>query len=71
MEERVGLVTAPLLLAATEDPVSYLHIAKVAGAYPNAKSVKVTEIVGGRIPLMEQRTAEVVAAIESFLNDVM
>ncbi|MEU3855259.1 alpha/beta hydrolase [Streptomyces sp. NPDC029554] len=72
MEERVELVTAPLLLlAATEDPVSYPHVGKVATAYPNAKSVKVVEIAGGRIPLMEQKTADVVAAIESFLDDVM
>lgn len=71
MEDRVGSVTAPLLvLAATEDPVSYPHTAKVAAAYPNATSVEVVEIQGGRIPLMEQKTAEVVAAIGSFFDSV-
>jgi pimeloyl-ACP methyl ester carboxylesterase len=71
MEERAGLVTAPVLvLAATEDPVSYPHTAKLATAYPNAKSSTVVEIDGGRIPLMEQKTAEVVAAIESFFDSV-
>ncbi|MFJ9587961.1 alpha/beta fold hydrolase [Streptomyces acidicola] len=71
MEDRVGLVTAPvLLLAATEDPVSYPHTDKVAAAYSNAKSVEVVEIEGGRIPLMEQKTAEVVAAIDTFFGAV-
>jgi pimeloyl-ACP methyl ester carboxylesterase len=71
MEDRVGSVTAPLLvLAATEDPVSYPHTAKVAAAYPNAASVSVVEIEGGRVPLMEQKPAEVVAAVRSFLDSV-
>ena len=71
MEDRVSLVTAPLLvLAATEDPVSYPHVSKVAGAYPNARSVEVTEIEGGRIPLMEQKTAEVAAAIDAFFDSL-
>ncbi|MBZ6083662.1 alpha/beta hydrolase [Streptomyces olivaceus] len=71
MEERVGLVTAPLLfLAATEDPVSYPHTGKVAAAYPRAKSVQVVEIEGGRIPLMEQKAGEVVSAIDAFFDSV-
>lgn len=71
MEDRVGLVVAPvLLLAATEDPVSYPHTAKVAAAYVKAKSIEVVEIEGGRIPLMEQKTAEVVAAIDAFFESV-
>ncbi|MGC7100611.1 alpha/beta fold hydrolase [Amycolatopsis lurida] len=71
MEERVELVTAPVLvLAATDDPVSYPHTAKVAGAYVNAKSVEVVEIVGGLIPLMEQKATEVAEVVEAFLRRV-
>lgn len=69
MEDRVAMVTAPLLLlAATEDPVSYPHTGRLAASYPNAKSVNVVEIEGGRIPLMEQKTAQVVTAIEGFFD---
>ncbi|MGP4030379.1 hypothetical protein [Actinomadura sp. 3N407] len=71
MEERVGLVTAPaLILAATEDPVSYPHTDKVAKVYVNAKFVEVAEIEGGPIPLMEQKAPEVVEVVEAFLDRV-
>ncbi|MGO4235844.1 alpha/beta fold hydrolase [Pseudarthrobacter sp. YAF2] len=71
MENRVGLVTAPiLLLAPTEDPVSYPHTSKIAAAYTNSKSVQIVEIEGGRIPLMEQKSTEVVAMIEQFLDSL-
>jgi pimeloyl-ACP methyl ester carboxylesterase len=69
MEERVALVTAPLLLlAATEDPVSYPHTERVAKAYPNARSVDVVDIEGGMIPLMELKAPEVAAAVDVFLD---
>ena len=71
MEDRVGLVTAPiLLLAPTEDPFSYPQTSKIAAAYSNSKSVQIVEVEGGRIPLMEQKSAEVVAAIEQFLDSL-
>lgn len=71
MEERVDLVTAPLLLLSpTADPASYPHAGKLAAAFPNAQSVKLVEIEGGMIPLMEQKPAEVAAAVESFLDSV-
>lgn len=71
MEGRVGLVTAPvLLIAATADPVSYPHAATLAGAYTSAAKVEVVEIEGGRIPLMEEKHAEVAAAVEDFLDRV-
>jgi pimeloyl-ACP methyl ester carboxylesterase len=71
MEDRVGLVTAPLLLvAATDDPVSYPHTDRVAKAYPNAASVEVVDIQGGMVPLMEMKAAEVVEAVEAFLDRV-
>lgn len=71
MEDRVGLVKAPLLfLAATDDPVSYPHTEKLTKAYTNARSVQVAEIEGGMVPLMEQKATEVVAAVEAFLDTV-
>lgn len=71
MEDRVGLVRAPVMvLAPTEDPVTYPFKDVVAGAYVNAASVSVVEIAGGQIPLMEQRTAEVAHAVEEFLDSV-
>lgn len=69
MEERTHLVEAPiLLLANTADPVSYPHTNKVAGAYRNAKSIEVVEIQGGMVPVMEHKSTEVVAALETFFD---
>lgn len=71
MEHRVGLVTAPvLILAATDDPVSYPHTEKLSQVYVNAKSVDVVEIEGGQIPFMEQKAPEVAVAVEAFLDSV-
>lgn len=68
MEDRVDLVTAPVLvIAATDDPVSYPHTDRVSKAYPNAKSVTVHEIEGGKIPLMEDKAPEVAAVVSQFL----
>ncbi|GAB2459502.1 alpha/beta fold hydrolase [Nocardioides hungaricus] len=69
MEGRVSRVTAPLLvLAATDDPHSYPFTSGVAQAFPHSKEVRVVEIEGGRVPLIEQKTDEVAAAIERFLS---
>ncbi|GAB7006768.1 alpha/beta hydrolase [Nocardioides sp. AN3] len=71
MEDRVELVKAPvLLLANTADPVSYPHTDRVAGAYPNAASVEVVHIDGGTVAVMEQKTEEVVRAVEAFLSGI-
>ncbi|MEV0634796.1 alpha/beta hydrolase [Streptomyces sp. NPDC050619] len=71
MEDRVGLVTAPvLLLAATADPVSYPHSEQLSKVYTNADTVKVREIDGGMIPLMEQKPTEVADEVLSFLAAV-
>ncbi|WLP88645.1 MULTISPECIES: alpha/beta hydrolase [Gordonia] len=71
MEDRVDLVSAPILiLANTGDPVSYPHRDRVLTAYPNATSVEMVEIVGGTVPVMEHKTAEVVAALEEFFDKV-
>lgn len=71
MEDRVGLVTAPVLvLAATDDPVSYPHTRKVADAYINAERMEMAEIEGGLIPLMEQKAPDVAEVVEKFLDSV-
>lgn len=71
MEKRVPLVTAPiLLLAATEDPVSYIRTQVIFNAYTNAKSVEIKEIVGGGIPLMELKSEEVATATLDFLHSI-
>ncbi|MFI0354189.1 alpha/beta fold hydrolase [Actinomadura sp. 9N407] len=72
MEERVGLVTCPILIvAATEDPVSYPHTERLQNGYPNAKSVQVSEIVGGHVPLIEERAEDVAQAVLAFLAGVV
>jgi pimeloyl-ACP methyl ester carboxylesterase len=69
MEDRVGQVSAPvLLLANTGDPVSYPYKDRMSNAYPNAKTVEIVEIVGGTVAVMEQMPTDVVAAIEEFLD---
>lgn len=71
MEDRVGLVTAPILvLANTADPVSYPHTERVAGAYVNAASVEVVEIDGGTIPVMEHKSAQVAETVVAFFEKV-
>lgn len=71
MENRVPLVTAPLLLlAATDDPVSYPHTDRVVRSFPNARSIEVAEIQGGLIPLMEQKATQVVLAVDAFFDSV-
>ncbi|MFI0448847.1 alpha/beta fold hydrolase [Actinomadura sp. 6N118] len=71
MENRVGLVTAPVLvIAATADPVSYPYAERVSKVYVNADTVAVREIEGGTIPLMEHKPTEVAEAVLSFLAAV-
>ncbi|MET9381784.1 alpha/beta hydrolase [Streptomyces sp. NPDC002928] len=71
MEDRVERVTAPvLLLAATEDSVSYPHTEKVAKAYSSAQSVEVYEVEGGMIPLMELKAPEIATVVLDFLERV-
>ncbi len=69
MEERIGLLQAPvLLLAATLDPVSYPHTARVLAALPAVTAAELVEIPGGRIPLMEEWPEEVASAVLDFLD---
>ncbi|MFT4287519.1 alpha/beta fold hydrolase [Nocardioides sp.] len=69
MEDRVGLVTAPVLVIAnTADPVSFPHTRMVVEGYAAVTSVDQVEIPGGTVAVMEHKSEEVVAAIESFLD---
>ncbi|MGY6655520.1 alpha/beta fold hydrolase [Amycolatopsis sp. TRM77291] len=71
MEERVALVTCPvLIIAPTDDPVSYPHTERLRNGYPNAKHVQVAEIVGGRVPLMEERAEDVAQVVLEFMARV-
>ncbi|TXC99902.1 alpha/beta hydrolase [Streptomyces sp. ISID311] len=69
MEDRVGRVTAPvLMLAATEDPVAYHHTEPLRGAFPQAQAVEVHEIVGGRVCLIEDKAPEIAEVVGDFLQ---
>ncbi|HZX19163.1 MAG TPA: alpha/beta fold hydrolase [Pseudomonas sp.] len=71
MEDRVGLVTAPVLvLAATDDPVTYSRTQVVVDAYCNSCFVSHAEIKGGGIPLMELKSKEVADTVHRFFDDL-
>jgi pimeloyl-ACP methyl ester carboxylesterase len=68
VEERIGLVRAPvLLLGADADPFARPNIEPVRGHLTGAASVTTVIIAGGTIPLMEQRPADVADAVLPFL----
>lgn len=69
MAERTALVQAPVLvLSPTLDPVSWPHTERLRTAFPAAPSTDIVEIADGRIPLMEEKSAEVADAVDAFLN---
>ena len=66
MEERVPLVTAPVLLVgATEDPYAYPELERLAAVLAD---VEVTAIEGGMVPLPDGWPHEFAAAILPFLT---
>lgn len=68
MEDRVGLVTAPvLLIGASADPFALPNLAVLQKQLTAARSVDSAIIEGGMIPLMEQAPREVAELVESFL----
>ncbi|GAA4091346.1 alpha/beta fold hydrolase [Nocardioides kongjuensis] len=69
MEDRIGLVKAPvLLLGATADPFAYPDLPPVRYALTGSPSVEVVAIEDGTIPLLEHKPAEVAAAVLRFLG---
>ncbi|MCS5721671.1 alpha/beta hydrolase [Herbiconiux sp. CPCC 203407] len=68
MEERIGLVTAPVLvIGASEDPFALPDVAKTADALVHAVVVETAVIEGGTIPLLEHKSGEVAAVVLPFL----
>jgi len=69
MEDRVGLVTAPVLILGAEgDPYSFAYVEPTAAALTAAASVEVRVIQGAMIPVMEHKTGEVAEAVLEFLG---
>jgi pimeloyl-ACP methyl ester carboxylesterase len=65
VEDRAGLVQCPVLcLGASADPFAFPDLEPLAARFPQAR---VVIIEGGMVPLMEQRPAQVAAAISEFL----
>jgi pimeloyl-ACP methyl ester carboxylesterase len=71
MEDRVGLVTAPvLLLGASADPFGMRGLPVLREKLVNARSVQQRVVEGGTVPVMEQCPDEVAAFVNEFLRDV-
>ncbi|MBL7255570.1 alpha/beta fold hydrolase [Paractinoplanes lichenicola] len=68
MEDRIGLVTAPvLLIGGADDPFALPDVERLQKHLTNAVRVETAVIEGGTIPLMEQKAAEVAAVTLEFL----
>jgi pimeloyl-ACP methyl ester carboxylesterase len=68
IEDRVGLVTAPvLLIGASADPFALPNVAILRERLIAARSVDAAVIDGGTIPLMEQAPQEVAELVDAFL----
>ncbi|MFM8352657.1 MAG: alpha/beta fold hydrolase [Actinomycetales bacterium] len=68
IEERIGLVRAPVLLIGAEaDPFAMPHLPHLRAGLTGAASVETVIIASGMIPLMEQCPQEVAAAVLEFL----
>jgi pimeloyl-ACP methyl ester carboxylesterase len=69
LEERVPLLTCPVLLvAATDDPHAYPALPALREALPHAE---VSVIEGGMVPLPDQLPREFAAVVEAFLDRVV
>lgn len=69
MEDRVGLITAPVLILGAEgDPYSFAYVEPTAAALTAAATVEVRVIEGALIPVMEQKTHEVAEAVLDFFD---
>jgi pimeloyl-ACP methyl ester carboxylesterase len=68
MEDRLPLVTAPVhLIGATADPFALPDVERLRARLTAAHRVDTTLIEGGTVALMEQRPAEVAAAVRQLL----
>jgi pimeloyl-ACP methyl ester carboxylesterase len=72
MDERIGAITAPvLLLATTGDPFAAAALPAVRRALTAARSVDVRELAGAQVPAMEQCTDDVARHVREFLADLV
>lgn len=72
MEDRVGLITAPvLLLGASDDPFALPSLELLAPRLTAAACVETVVLESGTIPLMEQLAPEVAVAVERFLISIL
>lgn len=72
MEERIGLVTAPVLvIGAADDPFAMPDLPRVRDGLTGSPTVQAVVIEGGMIPLMETHADEVAYAIAVFLKTVL
>lgn len=68
MDERIGAVTAPvLLLAPSDDPFAAEALPHVIGALTGARVTELRVLEGAGVPAMEQCAPEVAAHVRSFL----
>ncbi|MFI0445531.1 alpha/beta fold hydrolase [Actinomadura sp. 6N118] len=68
MEDRIPLVTAPVLVIGAEaDPFALPDVARLQAHLVSARSVDVAFIEGGTIPLMEQKPEQVAQLVNDFL----
>jgi pimeloyl-ACP methyl ester carboxylesterase len=68
MEDRVGLVTAPvLLLGASDDPFALPALEPLRAHLTSAITTEAVILDGGTIPMMEQLAGPVAVAVRSFL----
>lgn len=69
MDERIGAVTAPvLLLDPTDDPFAAATLPAVIEALRGTPVVEVRQLHGGQIPAMEQCADQVAAHVREFLG---
>lgn len=69
MEDRVGLVSAPvLILGADADPFSFPDVEVMRAELVGARSVEIAVVEGGMIPMTEQLPAAVADAVVPFLD---
>lgn len=71
MDERIGAVTAPvLLLAPTDDPFAAKSLPAVKAALTGARSVSVRAMDSAQVPAMEQCAEQVAGHVREFLRDL-
>ena len=72
MEDRIGLVAAPVLIVGGDaDPFSFPDVEVMRAALVGARSVEIAVVEGGTIPMTEQLPEVVAAAVVPFLDGLV